>query len=430
MSERTDTKLWHPFSDMSAIRGNEVVIERGEGIWLWDDQGNRYLDGSGALWYANIGHGRREIADAVHAQICKLESYSIFGDVAVPPALELAERLSALAPLDNGKVFFGMGGGDGTETATKLIRYFWSANGQPDRIHIITRTNAYHGSHAFATSITGIAANRTNFGPLVEGNSNVAWDSAQALRDEIARLGADNVAAFFCEPVIGAGGVFTPPPGYVEEVAQICQEHGIIFVVDAVICGFGRLGTWFAAERFNVRPDMILFAKGITSGYMPLGGVIVGDRVADPFWNRSGNGFRHGQTFSGHAACCAAGLANMDIMEREGLVERGRTLEGDLYDALAGLEGHPLVSEVRGGVGLLGAVQVRQDAIDKRPGLLGEIYKAMRVEGRVITRPLLNAIAVSPPLTITPAEINDMADGLRAGLDAVWAKAEAQLAAV
>ena len=228
MTDRTDTKLWHPFSDMSAIRGNEVVIERGEGIWLWDDQGNRYLDGSGALWYANIGHGRREIADAVHAQICKLESYSIFGDVAVPPALELAERLSALAPLDNGRVFFGMGGGDGTETATKLIRYFWSANGQPERIHIITRTNAYHGSHAFATSITGIAANRTNFGPLIEGNSNVAWDSAQALRDEIARLGADNVAAFFCEPVIGAGGVFTPPPGYIEEVAQICQEHGIM----------------------------------------------------------------------------------------------------------------------------------------------------------------------------------------------------------
>ena len=156
-SARTDTKLWHPFSDMAAIRGNEVVIERGEGSWLWDDKGTRYLDGSGALWYANIGHGRREIADAVHAQICKLESYSIFGDIAVPPALELAERLSALAPLDNGRVFFGMGGGDGTEVATKLIRYFWSANGQPERIHIITRTNAYHGSHAFATSIGGIA---------------------------------------------------------------------------------------------------------------------------------------------------------------------------------------------------------------------------------------------------------------------------------
>ena len=423
MSARTDTKLWHPFSDMSAIRGNEFVIERGEGIHLFDAAGNKYIDGSGALWYANIGHGRREIADAVHAQLCKLESYSIFGDVAVPTALELAERLSALAPVDNGRVFFGMGGGDGTETATKLIRAFWTAQGQPDRIHIITRTNAYHGSHAFATSIGGIPANRVNFGPLVQGNSNVQWNSAQALRDEIARLGADNVAAFFCEPVIGAGGVYPPPPGYVEEVAAICAEHGIIFVIDAVICGFGRLGTWFAAERFNVRPDMILFAKGITSGYMPLGGVIVGERVADPFWNRSGIMFRHGQTFSGHAACCAAGLANMDIMEREGILTRGRDLEEVLLQALISeLGDHPLVGDIRGGVGLLAAVEVKQSVIDANPTTMSEVYRGCRDVGRIVTRPLLKAIALSPPLTITEAEIKELAAGLRAGYDAAAAK--------
>lgn len=423
MSARTDTKLWHPFSDMSAIRGNEFVIERGEGIHLFDAAGNKYIDGSGALWYANIGHGRREIADAVHAQLCKLESYSIFGDVAVPTALELAERLSALAPVDNGRVFFGMGGGDGTETATKLIRAFWTAQGQPDRIHIITRINAYHGSHAFATSIGGIPANRVNFGPLVQGNSNVQWNSAQALRDEIARLGADNVAAFFCEPVIGAGGVYPPPPGYVEEVAAICAEHGIIFVIDAVICGFGRLGTWFAAERFNVRPDMILFAKGITSGYMPLGGVIVGERVADPFWNRSGIMFRHGQTFSGHAACCAAGLANMDIMEREGILTRGRDLEEVLLQALISeLGDHPLVGDIRGGVGLLAAVEVKQSVIDANPTTMSEVYKGCRDVGRIVTRPLLKAIALSPPLTITEAEIKELAAGLRAGYDAAAAK--------
>ena len=423
MSARTDTKLWHPFSDMSAIRGNEFVIERGEGIHLFDAAGNKYIDGSGALWYANIGHGRREIADAVHAQLCKLESYSIFGDVAVPTALELAERLSALAPVDNGRVFFGMGGGDGTETATKLIRAFWTAQGQPDRIHIITRINAYHGSHAFATSIGGIPANRVNFGPLVQGNSNVQWNSAQALRDEIARLGADNVAAFFCEPVIGAGGVYPPPPGYVEEVAAICAEHGIIFVIDAVICGFGRLGTWFAAERFNVRPDMILFAKGITSGYMPLGGVIVGERVADPFWNRSGIMFRHGQTFSGHAACCAAGLANMDIMEREGILTRGRDLEEVLLQALISeLGDHPLVGDIRGGVGLLAAVEVKQSVIDANPTTMSEVYRGCRDVGRIVTRPLLKAIALSPPLTITEAEIKELAAGLRAGYDAAAAK--------
>lgn len=423
MTSRTDTKLWHPFSDMSAVRGSEFVVERGEGIWLYDDAGARYMDGSGALWYANIGHGRREIADAVHAQLCKLESYSIFGDCAVPPALELAERLSALAPVDNGRVFFGMGGGDGTETATKLIRYFWSAQGHPERNHIITRTNAYHGSHAFATSIGGIPANRANFGDLVPGNSNVTWNSAQALRDEIARLGAGKVAAFFCEPVMGAGGVWPAPEGYVQEVAAICAEHGIIFVIDAVICGFGRVGTWLAADRYGVRPDMILFAKGITSGYMPLGGVIVGERVAAPFWNESGNMFRHGQTWSGHAACCAAGLANMDIMEREGLIPRGRDLEGVLLQALISeLGDHPLVGDIRGGHGLLAAVEVKQSIIDAHPATLGRLYKAVRDEGRIVTRPLLKGIAVSPPLTITEAEIGELAAGLRAGYDAVWEK--------
>ncbi len=423
MTARSDTKLWHPFSDMAAIRGNEFVIERGEGIWLYDDNGKRYLDGSGSLWYANAGHGRQEIADAVHKQLCKLESYSIFGDTAVPTALELAERLSALAPVDNGRVFFGLGGGDGTETATKLIRYFWVTQGQPERKHIITRTNAYHGSHAFATSIGGIPANRANLGTLIEGNSNVTWNSAQALRDEIARLGADNVAAFFCEPVMGAGGVYPAPEGYVKEVAEICAQHGIIFVIDAVICGFGRVGNWFAAERYGVRPDMILFAKGVTSGYMPLGGVIVGERVAAPFWNESGNMFRHGQTWAGHAACCAAGIANMDILEREGLVTRGQELEGVLLQALISeLGDHPLVGDIRGGHGLLAAVEVKQSILDANPATMGQLYKAIREEGDIVTRPLLKAIAVSPPLTITEAEITQLAQGLRAGYDAVWDK--------
>ena len=426
MSDRTDTKLWHPFSDMAAIRGSEFVEERGEGIWLYDEAGDRYMDGSGALWYANIGHGRREIADAVYAQLCKLESYSIFGDCAVPPALELAERLSALAPVDNGRVFFGMGGGDGTEAATKIIRFFWATQGQPERRHIITRTNAYHGSHAYATSIGGIPANRSNFGPLVEGNSNVTWNSAQALRDEIARLGADNVAAFFCEPVMGAGGVWPAPAGYVKEVAAICAQHGIVFVLDAVICGFGRVGTWLAAERYGVRPDMILFAKGVTSGYMPLGGVIVGERVADPFWNTPGNMLRHGQTWAGHAACCAAALANMDIMERENIIPRGRDLEGVLLQALISeLGDHPLVGDIRGGHGLLAAVEVKQSILDANPATTGQLYKAVRETGRIVTRPLLKGIAVSPPLTITEAEIGELAAGLRAGYDAVWEKLQA-----
>jgi putrescine aminotransferase len=420
MSASRDTKLWHPFSDMAAVRGNEFTLVRGEGIRLWDDKGNRYIDGSGSLWYANVGHGRHEIADAVHAQMVTLESYSTFGDLTVPTAAELAERLSALAPVDDGRVFFGMGGGDGTEAAAKLIRLYWTTLGQPERVHIVTRQHAYHGSQAFATSIGGIAANKAGVGPLVEAVSNVAWDSPQALRDEIARLGADRVAAFFCEPVIGAGGVFPPPPGYIEEVAAICAEHGIVFVIDAVICGFGRLGTWFGVERFGVRPDMIVFAKGVTGGYMPLGGVIVGARVAEPFWERPGTMFRHGQTYAGHAACCAAGLATLDIMEREGLVARGRELEGVFLGALVEMVGeHPLVGEVRGGTGLMAAVALKPELVAENPALTAQVYGAVRDEGKVLTRAMLGSLGMSPPLTITEAEIGELAKGVRTGLDAV-----------
>lgn len=427
MSARGDTHLWHPFSDMAAVRGNEFVVERGEGIHLWDAAGDRYIDGCGALWYANIGHGRGEIADAVAAQMRKLEAYSIFGDVAVPTALELADRLAALAPMDDARVFFGMGGGDGTEAAAKLARAYWSANGRPERDHIITRTNAYHGSHGFATSIVGIPANRAGFGPLIHESSNVQWDSPEALEGEIERLGAGKVAAFFMEPVIGAGGLYPPPDGYIETVAELCRETRVLFVLDAVICGFGRVGTWLAAERWGVRPDMIVFAKGITSGYMPLGGVIVSGRVAEPFWDRAGNPLRHGQTWSGHAASCAAALVNLDILEREGLIERGRTLEGNLYDALAQHADHPLVGEVRGGVGLLGAIELRQEVLDAVPGAPNELYKHIRDTGKVMTRPMLKTIAVSPPLTITPDEITEMAEGIGAGLDAMLAQVAPKL---
>ncbi len=424
-----DTRLWHPFADMANVRANEFILERGEGIWLFDDRGNRYLDGTAALWYANVGHGRKEIADAVAAQLEKLEAWSIFGDTATLPSLELADRLAELAPVDGARVFFGSGGGDGIEAAAKLARRHFNAVGRPERIHIISRSKAYHGSQAFGTSIGGIEPNRAGVGPLIPSTSTIAWDSVDALRSEIAAVGADRVAAFFMEPVIGAGGVYPPPDGYVEGVASLCREHGIIFVLDATICGFGRVGSWFAAERWGVRPDMIVFAKGVTSGYLPLGGVVVGERVAAPFWDTPGNVFRHGQTYAGHATCCAAGLANIEIMEREGLVERGRTLEGDLYDALAALADHPLVAEVRGGTGLMAAIELQPSLLERRKGVVNEVYVSIRDVGKVFMRPMLSSLAVSPPLTITREEIGILADGVRAGLDAFLAKAEPELAA-
>src|SRR5262249_54927659 len=226
IATRADTSLWHPFSDMAAVRGNEIVLERGEGVWLWDDEGNRYLDGSASLWYCNIGHGRAEIADAVAAQIKKLEAWSIFGDAATPPALDLADRLAGLSSLDDAKIFLTTGGGDAIDTAAQLARLYWQVLGQPERLHIVSRTNAYHGTMAFGTSLGGIEANRVGYGPLVPSTSQVQWDSPEALREEIERVGAERVAAFFMEPVIGAGGVLPPPDGYVEAGGGLFRRAG------------------------------------------------------------------------------------------------------------------------------------------------------------------------------------------------------------
>ena len=413
----SDTRLWHPFADMATVRGEEFVLARGEGVYVWDEQGNRYLDGSASLWYCNVGHGRAEIADAVAEQLRTLETYSIFGDIANRPALELADKLASVAPMDDAKIFFTTGGGDAIDTAAKFARLYWQTTGQPERVHIIGRTNGYHGTMAFGTSIGGMPAVRQGWGPLVPETSQVQHDSAQALRDEIERLGAERVAAFFCEPVIGAGGVFPPVPGYIEEVAQICADNGVLLVIDAVITGFGRLGDWFGCERFGVRPDLITFAKGVTSGYLPLGGVVVAGHVAEPFWSEPDRIMvRHGQTYAGHATVCAAGLANLAIIEREGLLSRGRDLEDDLYGALSALADHPVVGEVRGGVGLMAAVQLADDVLAADSHAATRFFEAVRANG-VLTRPHAIGMAISPPLTITVDEIQTIADTVRAGLD-------------
>jgi putrescine---pyruvate transaminase len=418
VSRSGETRLWHPFSDMAAVKDDEFVIARGDGVWIFDEDGNRYLDACASLWYCNAGHGRAEIADAAARQMKELEAFSIFGDVANPPALELAEALAARAPMDDAKVFLTTGGGDAIDTAAKLARLYWQVVGQPERIHVVARQHGYHGTMAFGTSIGGIDANRAGFGPLVPETSAVAHDSAEALADEIERVGAERVAAFFIEPVIGAGGVYPPAPGYVEAVAEICRDAGVLFVCDSVIVGFGRLGSWFGIERFGVRPDLVTFAKGVTSGYLPLGGVLVSGRVAEPFWNEPGHVLRHGQTYAGHPSVCAAALANIAILERENLIPRGAELERDLYDALAPLADHPLVSEVRSGVGLVGAVAFEPELLERDPALPGKTAKAIRPHG-VVLRALGSSLAVSPPLVVTVEELGLIADAIRAGLDDV-----------
>jgi putrescine aminotransferase len=416
----TTTAFWHPFADMAAVSRQEFLIERGEGVYVFDAEGRRYLDGTASLWYANLGHGRPEIADAVAAQMKRLEAYSTFGEFSNRPANELCAALAARAPMEDARVFLGSGGGDAIDTAAKIARRHFLLRGQPERVHLISRTQGYHGTHGFGTSIGGIEANTSNWGPLVPDTSSVQYDSLPALEAEIRRAGPDRVAAFFCEPVIGAGGVLPPPDGYIEGVADLCAEHGILLVIDAVICAFGRLGTWFGIERWeDVKPDMITFAKGVTSGYLPLGGVIASNEVAAPFFLEPGGPMlRHGATYAGHPTCCAAGLATIEIYEREDVIPRGRTLEGPLRDALAPLAEHPAVGEVRSGTGLLAAVALSDEALASDAGVVAKLVAGAREAG-VIVRPLLGAVAISPPLVIEQEHIDEIASAVRSGLDAL-----------
>jgi putrescine---pyruvate transaminase len=413
------TRFWHPFADMSSVSQHELVIERGEGVWVYDADGNRYYDGTASLWYANIGHGRAEVADAVAAQMRKLEAYSTFGDFGNRPANELTERLAATSPMPDTRIFLTSGGGDSIDTAAKIARRYWFVQGHPERVHLISRTNSYHGTHGFGTSVGGIEANTSNWGPLVPNVSSVAHDSLPALEAEILRVGPDKVAAFFCEPVIGAGGVYPPAEGYIEGVADLCAEHGILFICDSVICGFGRLGTWWGIERWeDVRPAMITFAKGVTAGYLPLGGVAISGEVATPFFDGTAPMLRHGATYAGHASGCAAALAVLDIYERDGLIPRGRELEGPLTDALTTLADHPAVGEIRSGTGFLGAVALSEDALASDPGAVAKVAQGARETG-VLIRPLLKGVAVSPPLISEPEHIQLLVDGIRAGLDRI-----------
>jgi putrescine---pyruvate transaminase len=409
------TAFWHPFADMHAVAGAELVIDRAEGVWAWDADGNRLLDGTASLWCVNVGHGRRELLDAMARQAERLTTYQCFGAYSNAPAMELCERLAALAPVDGAKVFLGSGGGDAIDTAAKLARRYAAAAGQPERVHLISRTQGYHGTHGMGTSLAGIPANREEMGPLDAHSSVVPHDDLGALEAEVERVGSERVAAVFVEPVIGAGGVLQPADGYVEGAAALCERHGIALVLDCVIAGFGRLGEWFGPERFGVRPDMITFAKGVTSGYLPLGGVVVSGRIAAPFFEEGGRIFRHGATYAGHPTCAAVALANLDLIEREGLLERGRALETTIAEALAPLADHPLVGEVRSGAGALGAVAFTPDAPAGAPQ---KVWSQARSRG-VLVRPLGDGVAVSPPLTIAEDEVALLGEAIAQSLDAL-----------
>jgi putrescine---pyruvate transaminase len=411
------TTFWHPFADMAALESvGELTLVRGEGSHVWDANGTRYLDATAGLWFANVGHGRTEIADAAAEQMRRLAAYHTFGDLTNEPTSALTDRVASIAPMADAKVFLTSGGSDSIDTATKMVRRFWSLTGQPERTVLIRREHAYHGMHAAGTSLAGIRANADGYGSLLHEVVEVPWDDADALYETIDQLGQGRVAGFFCEPVMGAGGVFPPPPGYLEKARGICRDLGVLFIADEVITGFGRCGAWFASERFGLEPDLVTCAKGITSGYLPLGAVIAGPTVWEPFWRDGAGMFRHGYTYSGHAAVSAAALANLDIIEREGLVRRAAELEGSMLTSLQTLVDHQLVREVRGGVGVLAAVQLT-DRVATDAALLGRVVPALRergIMGRVLAG---GALQISPPLVLTDDEVQELTDGVRAALD-------------
>jgi len=415
--------LWNAFANMASLAGHAVTIVRGEGSTVCDDRGRPYLDALASLWCCNVGHGRAELADAAAAQMRRLAAYQTFEPFSNQPAEALARRVAGLAPMPGAKVFLTPGGGsDAVDTAAKLARSYWRALGQGSKQVTIARSHAYHGMNAYGTSLGGIPANTEPFVPLVSLVEHVAWDDAPALEKVIEEAGAGRVAAFFCEPVIGAGGVYPPPDGYLAAVREICRRHDVLFIADEVITGFGRAGAWLASERFGLDPDLITTAKGLSSGYAPVGAVIASARVAEPFWRPgSAEVFRHGYTYSAHPTACAVAAANLDLIEREQLVARVARLEPVLARAVAPLAGHELVGEVRAGTGLLAAVEIAEGARAADPGIGARLVTEIRERG-VITRLLRGvALQISPPFVITEAEIDRIAEVFAAALDAVAA---------
>ncbi|GAC80302.1 Adenosylmethionine-8-amino-7-oxononanoate aminotransferase [Gordonia malaquae] len=404
--------LWHGFADMGAVTASgPFVVTRGDGTRIYDDKGNEYLDATAGLWFTNIGHGRTEVAEAVAKQLSTIAHYSNFGDFASDVTIELADRVAAIAPVEGSKVMFTLGGSDSVDSAYKLARRYWVEQGKPGKTIAVGRTKAYHGMHAAGTSLAGIPLNAEGYGEIIPDTETVDWDDAKALLGLIERIGADKIAAFFVEPIIGAGGVYLPPDGYLAEVRDICREHDILFIVDEVVTGFGRIGggAWFASARFDLQPDMITTAKGLTSGYVPMGALIVSPRVAEPFF-AGGTWFRHGYTYGGHNASAAAALANLDIIERENLLDGANRLESDLAQALSPLAELDSVAEVRTGLGAVSAVQLADPA--KAMAAIGKL-REHGVSGRAAGQ---GALQVSPAFVMTTEEVGELADRFAAAL--------------
>lgn len=406
--------FWNPQAHMPTVMDRQVVIERGEGAYVYTQDGQRLFDGSAALWYANVGHGRAEIAEVAAEQMRKLETYHTFGRYVNDQAQALSERLRELAPMADAKVILNAGGSDAVDVACKLARRYWQVEGAPAKKIILSRESAYHGLHAYGTSVGGLDFNREGYGTesLIPETARVSRDDIEAVEAEILRIGPENIAAFISEPIMGTGGVHPPAPGYLEGLQRLAAEHDFLLIADEVITGFGRTGQMFASQRYNLSPDIVTMAKGITSGYAPLGGILVAPRVWEPFFTRGAESpvYRHGTTYSGHATSCAVAMKNLDILEAEHLVQRAKELETVLAEATTVLEGHALVRDIRVGGFLAG--------IELDPAISGEALADTLIERGFIFRPLPgNNLQMSPPFVTTDSEVHTAVKAIKDALD-------------
>ncbi len=409
------TALWHGQAHMPTTARNRLVITGGDGAYVTTDDGRRLLDGTAGLWHANVGHGRERIARAAYDQMCRLETYHCFGRFANEPALHLADRLADLGPVEDAKVMLTSGGSDSVDLACKLALRHAQLRGERERTVLVSRERAYHGLHGFGTSIAGLPYNRDGYGSpsLVPDTARVPTDDLDGARARIERIGPERIAAIVTEPVIGTGGVHGPAEGYLEGLQALAREIGALFVVDEVITGFGRTGRWFAAQRWGLDPDLVTLAKGLTSGYAPLGAVLVSPRVADRFFADGPDTpmFRHGLTYSGHATACAVAEANLDVLAEEELVARAAAGEDVLTKVLDPLRDHPLVAEVRSGSGFLAGVALRAD-VDA-----AAVATDVTEDGVILRAIHENTLQICPPFVVTDDEVARIATTIRSALD-------------
>lgn len=440
----------HPFTDHAALsRKGTRVITRAEGVYLYDSDGRQILDGMSGLWCVNLGYGRRELAEVAYQQLLELPYYNSFFQAAHPPAIELARLLVEVTPPQFTHVFFTGSGSEANDTVVRAVRRYWDLMEQPQRTFIISRKNAYHGSTMAGASLGGMAPMHAQGGLPIPGIVHIRqpyWYgeggdlapeefgvvAAKALEEKILEIGPERVAAFIGEPIQGAGGVIIPPSSYWPEIQRIAQRYGILLVADEVICGFGRTGEWFGSQYFGIQADLMPIAKGMSSGYLPIGGVMVADRVARVLIERGGD-FNHGFTYSGHPVSCAVACATINILRSEGIIEHVRTNVGPyLQQRWRELADHPLVGEARG-VGLIGALELVRDKKTRQPfaepGNMGTLCRDICIDNGLVMRAVRDTMIIAPPLVMTRAQVDELIEKARKSLDMTLEKAGGQLAA-